>query len=116
MNVYRFRHPKGKEANERYRIIENRGERVLCEEIAVCKDLSIKPTCNLLLSDLVQIDITKLVDIEPLANKKIKYLSKQYLALHVNIRRFAEPHVLAIGHYAYTEHDGEKLTKILITR
>jgi len=46
------------------------------------------------------------------AEKSIKYLSKEYLALPNIVRRFAEPHILYNGFYACTISD----KKVLVTR
>jgi len=52
------------------------------------------------------------------AEKTIKYLSSEYLELHKNIQRFAEPHILYNGFYTFRLVDSKtnSETKILITR
>ena len=50
------------------------------------------------------------------ADKVIKYLSKEYLELHSNIQRFAEPNILIKGFYTFTLSNEENKTKVFISR
>ena len=55
-------------------------------------------------------------EIRKQADRIVKYLSPEYLALNKTVQNFAEPNILFKGYYSVTLTDGEKKTKLFIER
>ena len=50
--LFKMKNPTDQESAEVYKVIEDRGDRVLVEEIAVCQKMAIRPTAVYLKSDI----------------------------------------------------------------
>jgi hypothetical protein len=53
--IYKFKNPFPDEVNNRYIVLEERGDDFLVQEVSVCKDLSFKPVSQLKKSEFIEV-------------------------------------------------------------